>query len=102
MIAAGVCLVSGLLSAQEQPAMQVKHPREATEWITSYAFNANSNNLPRVLLVGDSKSATGTAVMCAVNLPERRMSLFLPHQNVSATGVGRVKPVQCTLIAVVL
>ncbi|OGV70836.1 MAG: hypothetical protein A2283_13250 [Lentisphaerae bacterium RIFOXYA12_FULL_48_11] len=54
MITSVFFLVSGLLSAQEKPVLQVEHPREATEWITSYAYNANSNNLPRVLLVGDS------------------------------------------------
>ena len=28
--------------------------REGTEWMTSYAYNANDTSLPRVLLVGDS------------------------------------------------
>lgn len=28
--------------------------REGTEWVTSYSYNANSQALPRVLLVGDS------------------------------------------------
>ena len=28
--------------------------REGTEWMTSYAYNANNTSLPRVLLVGDS------------------------------------------------
>jgi len=28
--------------------------REATEWMTSYWYNASDNNLPRVLLIGDS------------------------------------------------
>jgi len=31
-----------------------EHPREATEWIVSYAYNASDSKLPRVLLVGDS------------------------------------------------
>lgn len=30
------------------------HPREATEWIVAYAYNANDEKLPRVLLIGDS------------------------------------------------
>lgn len=34
--------------------MRVEHPREATEWIVSYAYNASDTKLPRVLLVGDS------------------------------------------------
>lgn len=34
--------------------MQEPHPREATEWIVSYAYNATDARLPRVLLVGDS------------------------------------------------
>ena len=54
MLAAGLCLAGSFLSAQEQPKMRVEHPREATEWIVSYAYNANDRTLPRVLLVGDS------------------------------------------------
>jgi hypothetical protein len=42
------------LSAQEQPKLQKEHPREGTEWIVSYAYNANDSKLPRVLLIGDS------------------------------------------------
>jgi len=53
-MAVGVSLVAGVLVAQEQPKLQVEHPREATEWIVSYAYNANDNKLPRVLLIGDS------------------------------------------------
>jgi len=34
--------------------MRAEHPRESTEWIVSYAYNANDTKLPRVLLVGDS------------------------------------------------
>lgn len=30
------------------------HPREGTEWITSYSYNATDETTPRVLLVGDS------------------------------------------------
>ena len=44
----GSLLVAFLLSEFCIPA------REATEWITSYAYNANDTKLPRVLLVGDS------------------------------------------------
>ena len=51
---AGVCCATGLLSAQEQPKTRVEHPRESTEWIVSYAYNASDAKLPRVLLVGDS------------------------------------------------
>lgn len=50
----GLCLTGTMLWAQEQPKTRVEHPREATEWITSYAYNANDTKLPRVLLVGDS------------------------------------------------
>lgn len=50
----GLCCVGTMLWAQEQPKTQVEHPREATEWIVSYAYNANDAKLPRVLLVGDS------------------------------------------------
>ena len=49
-----LCCLGGLLVAQEQPKTQSVHPREATEWITSYAYNANDTKLPRVLLIGDS------------------------------------------------
>ncbi len=35
-------------------ASAADHPREATEWIVHYAYNANDNKLPRVLLIGDS------------------------------------------------
>jgi len=51
---AGVCCAAGFLSAQELPKMRVEHPREATEWIVSYAYNASDTKLPRVLLIGDS------------------------------------------------
>jgi hypothetical protein len=54
MLTVGLCLAGLFLSAQEQPKMRVEHPREATEWIVSYAYNANDTKLPRVLLVGDS------------------------------------------------
>ncbi len=50
----GLCLIGTALWAQERPKLQAEHPREATEWITSYAFNANDTKLPRVLLIGDS------------------------------------------------
>lgn len=52
--AIGICCVTGFLAAQEQPKLKVDHPRENTEWIVSYAYNANDSKLPRVLLVGDS------------------------------------------------
>ena len=52
--AVGLCCVTGFLAAQEQPKTQAEHPREATEWIVSYAYNAADAKLPRVLLVGDS------------------------------------------------
>jgi hypothetical protein len=52
--AVGVLFIAGVLSAQEQPKTKVEHPRENTEWIVSYAYNANDTKLPRVLLVGDS------------------------------------------------
>jgi len=51
---AGLVMAAGALVAQEQPKMQEPHPREATEWIVSYAYNANDTKLPRVLLIGDS------------------------------------------------
>ena len=54
MMAIGVWLMGQALWAQEQPKLQVEHPREATEWIVSYAYNANDTKLPRVLLIGDS------------------------------------------------
>jgi len=54
MLVAGLCLAAGYLGAQEQPKTKVDHPREGTEWIVSYAYNANDAKLPRVLLVGDS------------------------------------------------
>ncbi len=54
ILASGLCLIGGLLCAQEQPKTLVEHPREATEWIVSYAYNANDTRLPRVLLIGDS------------------------------------------------
>ncbi len=50
----GLCLTGTMLWAQEQPKTKVEHPRENTEWITSYAYNANDTKLPRVLLIGDS------------------------------------------------
>ena len=53
-IVMGLSLIGTTLWAQEQPKLQVEHPREATEWITSYAYNANDTKLPRVLLIGDS------------------------------------------------
>jgi len=49
--------ISGMLfhaAAQERPALSEPHPREATEWIVSYAYQANDARLPRVLLIGDS------------------------------------------------
>ena len=30
------------------------HPREGTEWVVSYSFNATDETTPRVLLIGDS------------------------------------------------
>lgn len=53
-LAVGLCCMVGLLVAQEQPKLKVAHPREGTEWIVSYAYNASDSKLPRVLLVGDS------------------------------------------------
>jgi len=38
----------------ERPALHAPHPREATEWIVAYSYNANDDTLPRVLLIGDS------------------------------------------------
>lgn len=49
-----MCVMGNILWAQEQPRTKVEHPREATEWIVSYAYNANDSKLPRVLLIGDS------------------------------------------------
>jgi len=54
LMAMGACAMGQALWAQEQPKLQVEHPREATEWIVSYAYNANDTKLPRVLLIGDS------------------------------------------------
>lgn len=34
--------------------VRAERVREGTEWITAYWYNANSNKLPRILLVGDS------------------------------------------------
>lgn len=45
---------AGLLAAQDTAPSHTDHPREATEWIVSYAYNANDAKLPRVLLIGDS------------------------------------------------
>lgn len=52
--ALGACLLGSSLGAQEKSAAKAEHPREATEWIVSYAYNANDTKLPRVLLIGDS------------------------------------------------
>ena len=54
ILSAGLWLAGRFLLAQEPPTLRVEHPREATEWIVSYAYNANDTKLPRVLLVGDS------------------------------------------------
>ena len=54
VMAVGCSFMAGFLLAQEQPKTRVEHPRENTEWIVSYAYNANDAKLPRVLLVGDS------------------------------------------------
>jgi len=54
LMAMGTCVMGSALWAQEQPKLQAEHPREATEWIVSYAYNANDTKLPRVLLIGDS------------------------------------------------
>lgn len=44
-----------LLAAQEQPPPTLtQRQREGTEWTVAYAYNANSHQLPRVLLIGDS------------------------------------------------
>ncbi len=40
--------------AQTGNAKKIVHPRENTEWIVSYAYNATGTDLPRVLLIGDS------------------------------------------------
>ncbi len=45
-----VLIGSTLLAAGSATAKQ----REATEWSTSYWYNANENRLPRILLIGDS------------------------------------------------
>ena len=45
-------LIMAVIFVFESSAQQ--HPREATEWIVSYSFNANKSDLPRVLLIGDS------------------------------------------------
>lgn len=50
----GILFVTHSLSAQEPPNIQTQHPRENTEWVISYSYNANDNKLPRVLLIGDS------------------------------------------------
>ena len=39
------------LNAADKP---IVHPRENTEWIVHYSYNANKSDLPRVLLIGDS------------------------------------------------
>ncbi|HNX33094.1 MAG TPA: SGNH/GDSL hydrolase family protein [Kiritimatiellia bacterium] len=53
-VVASLIWSAGFLGAQEPPKTQAAHPREATEWIVSYAYNANDAKLPRVLLIGDS------------------------------------------------
>jgi hypothetical protein len=40
--------------AQTNDAKTIVHPREGTEWIVHYSYNATSTDLPRVLLIGDS------------------------------------------------
>jgi hypothetical protein len=50
-----LCALSAQVAvAQDAPKLRAEHPREATEWIVSYAYNANDAKLPRVLLIGDS------------------------------------------------
>ena len=59
------CLwVGSLLSAGAASAAEAEHPREATEWIVSYAYNANDAKLPRVLLIGDSICNGYSADVC--------------------------------------
>ena len=60
----GTSCLAGLLFAQEHPRTNVAHPREATEWIVSYAYNASDTKLPRVLLVGDSICNGYSAEVC--------------------------------------
>jgi len=52
--ALGACLIGLSLNAADLSVAKSEHPREATEWIVSYAYNANDTKLPRVLLIGDS------------------------------------------------
>jgi len=47
-------IVSVLIGVLASGVWAQQHPREATEWIVSYSFNANKDDLPRVLLIGDS------------------------------------------------
>jgi hypothetical protein len=65
MAALGTCLTGVSLCAQESAAVKTEHPREATEWIVSYAYNANDTKLPRVLLIGDSICNGYSADVCS-------------------------------------
>jgi hypothetical protein len=47
-------LVGALLLGMAAQEEAYRHPKEATEWIVSYHYNANESALPRVLLIGDS------------------------------------------------
>ncbi len=62
--AVGCFCATGFLFAQEQPKTRVEHPREGTEWIVSYAYNATDSKLPRVLLVGDSICNAYSGAVC--------------------------------------
>lgn len=43
-----------IMLAAATATIWAEHPREDTEWVTAYWYNANDNQLPRVLLIGDS------------------------------------------------
>ncbi|NQU40240.1 MAG: SGNH/GDSL hydrolase family protein [Lentisphaerae bacterium] len=54
LIFAGALFMLSAGRAEEEAPDQMGPKRDATSWISSYAFNANDYSLPRILLVGDS------------------------------------------------
>jgi len=54
LILTTLLFISHASLAQAGADKPIVHPRENTEWIVSYSYNASSTDLPRVLLIGDS------------------------------------------------
>lgn len=81
--------ISGVLVAQEQPKTQATHPRESTEWIVSYAFNANETKLPRVLLIGDSICNGYSKAVCAELAGRAYVTFFATSKCVCDTSYLR-------------